>query len=359
MKENPTRPKQYNLIDAMRLIAAFFVVTIHVPFPGDFGNIVIVVARFAVPFFFAVSGFFSYYEDFDLFSLKIKKKLVHIFKLFLSTVLLYLGFHLIYRFVIKIPDDAPIDYLRSIFSFKSIIEFFMFNHTSVAEFTWFLSALIYSYILFFILLKFKYTKAGGGKNTKIYLLLFVFLSICGILLREIPEYLNKIPKFMCNAFLYRNFLFVGFPFFLMGYFIRVNLENIIFKSSTPILVILMFLGTCESILVGTFHATKIIYLGTIVSVFALFIFIVKLENKAKVPHLSVWGQKYSLYIYIFHIIINSLLEKLETAIPFYGKIFEFLNPVRPIVIFAITLTVSAVYVYIKNSFKKVKIRSEK
>ena len=50
--------KQYNLLDALKIVAAFFVVCIHVHFPGDLGRCVIAVARFAVPFFFMVSGFF-------------------------------------------------------------------------------------------------------------------------------------------------------------------------------------------------------------------------------------------------------------------------------------------------------------
>lgn len=51
---------RYDALDAMRLVAAFFVVCIHYWIvPGSMiSRYVIVVARFAVPFFFMLTGFF-------------------------------------------------------------------------------------------------------------------------------------------------------------------------------------------------------------------------------------------------------------------------------------------------------------
>ena len=47
-------------IDILKLIISFFVVFHHVPFPGIKGEVVKCIARCTVPFFFAVSGYFSY-----------------------------------------------------------------------------------------------------------------------------------------------------------------------------------------------------------------------------------------------------------------------------------------------------------
>ena len=46
-------------LELMKLLASYAVVFIHVLFYGRFGIIVDAIARFAVPFFFLVSGFFS------------------------------------------------------------------------------------------------------------------------------------------------------------------------------------------------------------------------------------------------------------------------------------------------------------
>lgn len=76
--------KKYNLLDAIRIIASFFIVTIHIHFPGTFGQVIIEFARFAVPFFFMASGFFSYYEDTSVVPKKIIRKIKHISVLFLG-----------------------------------------------------------------------------------------------------------------------------------------------------------------------------------------------------------------------------------------------------------------------------------
>lgn len=53
-------PVRYDALDAMRLLAAFSVVCIHYWIvPGSMvSRYVIVAARFAVPFFFMITGFF-------------------------------------------------------------------------------------------------------------------------------------------------------------------------------------------------------------------------------------------------------------------------------------------------------------
>ena len=53
--------KEKNMtLELIKLFAAYMVVFIHVMFQGEFGVLVDALARFAVPLFFWVSGFFSY-----------------------------------------------------------------------------------------------------------------------------------------------------------------------------------------------------------------------------------------------------------------------------------------------------------
>ena len=47
-------------IDALRAIACAFVLFVHCPFPGVFGVLVSALARFAVPFFLMVSGYYCW-----------------------------------------------------------------------------------------------------------------------------------------------------------------------------------------------------------------------------------------------------------------------------------------------------------
>ena len=75
-------------LDAVKAIAACLVVCIHVSFPGQAGQLVKVLARCAVPFFFMVSGYFCYYQNCNA-SKRILSKILHIMKLFAVSVVFY------------------------------------------------------------------------------------------------------------------------------------------------------------------------------------------------------------------------------------------------------------------------------
>ena len=49
-----------NTLELLKLFASYMVVFIHVLFYGNLGDAVDALARFAVPFFFLVSGYYSY-----------------------------------------------------------------------------------------------------------------------------------------------------------------------------------------------------------------------------------------------------------------------------------------------------------
>lgn len=72
---------RYNSIDAMRLIAAILVVSLHVPFSPIIGKFTSDIARIAVPFFLMCSGFFLYSTSPKVFkdnSLKSIKKAIYL-----------------------------------------------------------------------------------------------------------------------------------------------------------------------------------------------------------------------------------------------------------------------------------------
>ena len=66
-------------LEWLKLMASFFVVFIHVKFPEPAGSLATALARFAVPLFFAVSGYFS----FGTKPGKLGKRLFHVGKLYL------------------------------------------------------------------------------------------------------------------------------------------------------------------------------------------------------------------------------------------------------------------------------------
>lgn len=339
--------KQYNLLNALKIIAAFFVVAIHIRFPGDFGLSVVAIARFAVPFFFMVSGFFSYYENKAVLNEKYKRKIKHLLILFGGSLLMYFA----YAVLASIMSGTLVGYLKGIFSLQSFIELFVFNHVRVMEALWFLPALIYVYLIFFA-----FEKTGITK--KVYFLIPVLFT-AGLILREIPEFIDNTPELMSKAYLCRNFLFVGLPFFMLGHFMKVNEEKLKNRFSNVLLVVLMLIGTAESIAVELLHAQKSVYIGTFIAVFALFLFAVKNEEKYSVSSIADMGAKYSLYVYIFHILVRDVMRKGGEIVPIAGKIINIIEPVYPIVIFALSLVISAMYVFIKTAIKRKTKKQEK
>ena len=52
-----------HVLDAEKAVAAYMVVFLHLHFPGVTGEIFNAAARFAVPFFFMISGYFCWRKD--------------------------------------------------------------------------------------------------------------------------------------------------------------------------------------------------------------------------------------------------------------------------------------------------------
>ena len=67
-----------NCLNVWKGIAAFFVVFIHCSFPSPVGGMMNGLARWAVPMFFLISGYFSYGKGADT----VKRRICRTFGLF-------------------------------------------------------------------------------------------------------------------------------------------------------------------------------------------------------------------------------------------------------------------------------------
>lgn len=115
----------------------------------------------------------------------------------------------------------------------------------------------------------------------------------------------------------------------------------------------MLIGNVLALLADFMHISKSVYFGTFIAVFALFVFAVKNENKFNIPLLADAGARYSLYIYMFHIMIKNVVNRSGSMFEFIGKILSFIEPVMPVVIFIFAVIASAVYVFAKNTVKDI------
>lgn len=135
-------------LDLLKLIAAYMVVFIHVNFSGMFGEYVIAAATFAVPLFFMVSGYFSYNSDVS----KILKKAKHIIMMFCISEVIYIIYFFI-EFKILGNPYAFRSYIKQGLEFYNLVKFLLYNETHIIVHLWFLPALLYCYIIFYIVKK--------------------------------------------------------------------------------------------------------------------------------------------------------------------------------------------------------------
>lgn len=287
-------------------VSCVFIVLLHCELSGIFGDIIDVISRFGVPFFFMVSGFYLekllIVDSKDEMSKKMNRKIKKNLLLFMKSILLYTICYVLYYLIYEKQNWS---YFRGMFFNKNaLILGIVANKVSLGEHLWFISALLYYYIIVFSLNKMK--KYGVIIRMRKFIYCISILLI-GIILRFICWKL-QITIFeyeLWRTELYRNWLFTAIPFVGLGRWFYQN-ENFIGKipDKKLILTILVGLGISfiERILVG--NSIKLeIYIGIVLVLLSFFTLCAKYPYKWKGNCFSKIGQNYSTTIYIIHPII--------------------------------------------------------
>lgn len=283
-------------LDVLKLIASYVVVFIHFKFSGLTGDIVDALARFAVPVFFMISGYFAYSNSTE----KLISKMKNIIKIYFLGAVIYICFYGILTLCdsgIKAAIWYGISYFNPVFIFKFVV----FNLPKSSEHLWFLVALIYVYGLHYFVVKWKIKDCVylwiGVVLLAIHLLLGVGLSSMGIV----------IP--ICVI---RNFLFMGYPFYCIGMLIRKN-EDLVHKKITyKRAMILILIGVIETVISYFICGGNELYIGSVLVAVALLIISLKTKNiqiNEKIIKLS----QTSTGIYLIHIVVGYSLERIVTA----------------------------------------------
>ena len=214
----------------LKFIAMFFIVIFHI---RVFGGTVFLksIARFSVLAFFMISGYFT-----DLtvspseLSAICRRRILKSGKLLAEGFLLYFAFEVLVRLW---RTEGVLPFLRSEFSIFNIGKFLLTNVVPCGSHLWYLSALIYVYVLIMILCRTGRLSFLLRYQKTIVVVLFGINMICGgtrIFAVDFPE---------C---LVRNWLFTGVPAVLLGNWMRD------LKVSQRNAVALILLGTAESVL---------------------------------------------------------------------------------------------------------------
>lgn len=149
--------------------------------------------------------------------------------------------------------------------------------------------------------------------------------------------------------MYGNFLLGGMPFLILGFWIADH-KAMLCKIKNLVYVILVVFGIGISLISVLELEWDVSELGIVMYATGLFALAVNNPNAIKENFLSVIGDKYSLYVYIYHIIVFKAINMV------FGKLgvenVLIVDWIKPIVVVILSVTVSIVYVKLLEITRK-------
>lgn len=350
-----TNKKDNEFLYLIKLIACLFVITIHAPIPGFFGNGIGSLSRFAVPFFFAVTGRFLFSGSTVLRSgdvpgirAAVTKRLLKLLKV---TAIVYF-IHTLFSLIVNMLQGMSIgEWFSMKYNAYEAFIFFLFNSgrfvydgSYVFDHLWYLFALIYVYVLIIIF-------APLMKRFKaLVMALLLGLLFFGQWLR-IYYPIRPFDISIHTPFMLRNWLLFGMPFVLLGVVIGEFLDNPEnqFLGKEPAMkakslgragIILIASGVVMSIVEDVIFKQQEIYIGSVIIVIGILLFAQTRPSCGK----FLWklGKMGSSNIYFYHVLVIAVLDLLSQN----GIIPGYTMWQKPLIVMAVSLILFAIIPFV-------------
>lgn len=329
-------------IDALRLIAAFLVVYIHSGFhgldgkAGVIGTFLLVIGRLAVPFFFAVSGYFIFSRNYSDQVRKIQKSVPKLLCIFLLASLLYFVFYVWYF--------GSYSYTASLMTPETIYNMIVFNRPIYNEALWFLLALAIGSVVLWI--NAKYIKKDG---------LMLLIAVCFYAISlVVSNYSQAIHIQPVDVMIYRNFLGEGLLFILIGY-MSAKYKKQLSQINPATLFIYSFI--CIALYIIEFYVIKAhvsepadTYILLPLIILLIMAWTIKYPGFLKKTSVPALGASLALYIYVLHILFLYTISYLYDRVGIDGA-YHIAAALRVIFAFALSLLVGYCYINVKQYIK--------
>ena len=324
------RPSRQAALDVVKCMAALLVVDIHAGVPGPAGGYLNAFARIAVPLFFMITGYF--YP-----TLATRGRLKgYLRKLLLWTVGVS-TFFLLFNGLLSFRNDALPELADQWFGWKPLLSWLLVNNCPFGGHLWYFYAILYVLAILVIVDR---------------------LRLRSWLYRLLPLLLlgNYLLSFTTHLTVYRNFLFTGLPYVLLGCLIRENEQKAVSllpsgrKAVYGILSLCFLLGV-ELILYKLLDAQfpRDHYLLTFPLATSIFLLALRHPSTGAGSVFARIGQVYSPYIYMFHPLIITCLSHYLSPFPLIWGAYLWL---RPFIVFAVTLGVVQAAHWCWNKFRE-------
>ena len=321
-------------LELLKLFASYMVVFIHVLFYGQAGIVFDTLARFAVPLFFLISGFYSY----QITTKKIRKRILNTFSLLIFATLSYTAFNIL-TYILNNNAGEIIYYFRLYKNVDNLVKLLVFNIPISAFHLWYLYALLYVYIIFYILTALRLNEKVIFIISFLLLLLQVFLG----------EGLSAVGIVLPTQIV-RNFVVTGLPFFGMGLFVKKCEKQL---STVPdyAVAVSAVIGVFAAVFSRYAFGKNELYLGSLFILFSIVCVFIK-YSAVQYPSFITALEGCSTYIYIFHIMILSVLNKIYAAYAIDINASIILKNLHPIVVCVLSTLVAYVLINIKKARRK-------
>lgn len=299
-----------NTIDVFKLIASFFIIMLHVSYGTASETLVGIyrlTARFGVPFFFMAGGYF-YQRSLERSAIiALKKNLGKIFGIIIISNLVYIPYTYISIHHLYLLQDITVGNCFNL---------------------WYLYSLILGITAMYLLFKWK---------ANFIILSFIILCILiAVLLTDSHSYILGDP----HPLLFRYYVrpLISIPCMLIGglFYKCDGFKKYAGKTTgITLLVTGLIAQIAEAELIHVFaHRSIVIHqflIGTFI--YSMGVFILALSLNIKNNWLGRTGEKYSLFIYLYHPVLIIILNLLNYTSAINGNLILLL----PVPIFFITL----------------------
>lgn len=327
---------RYRMMDCLKGISCLAVILIHYNFPCNLGLWIRTASKFAVPYFFFVSGFFMTGSDGILHREKTVSKIRHIIALIIGAGLFYALFFCVWQ-PMMYDDFSLSQYRKEHLTWIAILKFFVSNKMIAYDHLWFLFALLYCYL---ILIPFDKKKCG-----KWLILPAGILMICFLVLSEWNTVLGIHSSFSIldsedRIFLSNTFLFRALPFVLLGMGLR-QYEDILrdlLKNIKPwVYILFIVIGTATAIIERFLFKESQFYAGSYIVLISLCLLSIAQPGRG-VSWMEHIGRDLSMYAYVLHIAVGKVYDLIVGKFHFWG--YTFYDYTRALIILVFTLLVA-------------------
>lgn len=329
--------------DCFKAIACAAVVLIHFNFRGEVGDIAKTACRFAVPFFFVVSGYFLSNPDRQI------RKLIRL--LLISTV----AFGLFSYWCEMVKSHGAwmpwIDFSRKYLSAAQLVKFFITNNGLFSAPLWFVGALIYCNLFVLVFFHNEYLiRFARWLAIPLLIGLFAmeeFSKVLGISWQWL-EIRGTSERAAWSIYFF--FLFRAFPFFMIGNWLRTHKGTIeAWKINNWLFCAFALIGCAVSVFEYYLLGNRIVqfYIGSVLTTVALAIWAIRMPN-AGVSWLAWIGSELSMLIYIIHPGVGKLMVIMADIYHWWGT--PWFHPCKFIIVFATSAISSLMILFLMKTW---------